>query len=482
MNNKLIILIFLILNYLNINSGCNSCKKCGRKSNQTSKIPNPPKHLTIPSKKSKPKIVNPEVPHKGNINEYKKKTKIQQQNLGEIESIYEKTPDLIDENIDISNVQLSEYKKEDLKFNSFNAEITVKAFNKTIEFIRKLIKKRGLTGNFKVEKVVSENTGKNSLKKLKITSQSGQSFHIFCKRDNTVFQNQTENMLKCFKKINLLPFNYYYDPETSIMITEDVTEKGYKFLDFGIDVTEKNKQIWNKCKNINEFRFWCYILKSDDIDPMYKYDNCCFKDNKVYALDLRYAELFDLDKNASDYSDFFKYLFKSINTNEIPEDHKDSDHYKTWEQSINNFTDFTDEEKEDINEKIVDLLIYVTKLLEQAKNEKDSLDVINIRNYLNNIIDKIYYFFEDYVKKYSVKNGKMVFGQSENFTIYLSLIKMKNEGYSYGNLNYRFNEYIKNDIDFNSILTKETVCKIFDIYCHSINDNIFYSKLSKDTL
>ena len=54
--------------------------------------------------------------------------------------------------------------------------------------------------------------------------------------------------------------------------------------------------------------------------------------------------------------------------------------------SINNFTDFTNEERQNINEKLIDLLILFTKLIEKDKTNK----------YLKSVLDRIYYFFEDY--------------------------------------------------------------------------------------
>ena len=83
-------------------------------------------------------------------------------------------------------------------------------------------------------------------------------------------------------------------------------------------------------------------------------DNCCFKDNKVYALDIRINRIVNsnlgndkilditLQKN---YDEFMKYCFYKINSNDIPDDYKNSDHYKIWEKSIDNFKDFSDDEK-----------------------------------------------------------------------------------------------------------------------------------------
>ena len=61
------------------------------------------------------------------------------------------------------------------------------------------------------------------------------------------------------------------------MVTEDVCEKGYKFLDLETELTEKNKNILKCCKNINEFRFWCFILLAGNIDPICMYYTVALK-------------------------------------------------------------------------------------------------------------------------------------------------------------------------------------------------------------
>lgn len=465
---KKTIVIFLVsIYFLNINS-CVSCKCCKKPQLNNKKSTK----LNLQKNKSTKKIIKtmikntPELIKDINSITIPKITNDNSKTDDEIGSIYENYPNLVDKNINTTEIALIFEKEDDFYFNG-NNEYRKKAFDKTCEFIKKLIKKKNLSGTFNVKKIEFENTGKNDIKKAEIKSQSGITFHFFIKKDNNISRTETYYMLKGAEMLNLLPFNYYYDPDTSVVITEDVTEKGYILLDFGLNVTTKNKNILNRCVNINEFRFWCYILGIDDIDPLYKYDNVCFKNNNVYALDLRYSDKVKIYENSEkEYSELFKCMFRSINTNDITEEDKNTEHYKYWEQSIDNFTDFTDEEKADINKKLITLLIYFTKLLEKDKRN----------GYLESVLTKIYNFFKDYIKKYSAKNGKMKFGDREDFQLYLDYIRHRIGGNTYNNLNSIFMEYIQNKTNFKSILTKETVVKMFDVFCHSVNLNIYHNQ------
>lgn len=466
---KKTIVIFLVsIYFLNINS-CVSCKCCKKPQLNNKKSTK----LNLQKNKSTKKIIKtmikntPELIKDINSITIPKITNDNSKTDDEIGSIYENYPNLVDKNINTTEIALNFEKEDDFYFEGTD-EYTKKVFNKTCEFIKKLIKKKNLSGIFNVKKIEFENTGKNDIKKAEIKSQSGVIFHFFIKKDNNTHKNETYYMLKGAEILNLLPFKYYYDPDTSVIVTEDVNEKGYYFLDFGTDVTTRNKKILNSSVNINEFRFWCYILGIDDIDPWYKYDNICFKNNKIYALDLRQSDEVEIYNYEKEYSELFKYMFRSINTNDIAEEYKTTEHYKYWEKSINNFTDFTDEEKADINKNLINLLIHFTNLLDKDK-DKDT-------RYIKSVLNKIYNLFKDYVKKYSNTNGKMKFGDKEGFQLYLDYIRHRIGGNTYNNLNSIFMEYIQNKTNFKSILTKETVVKMFDVFCHSVNLNIYHNQ------
>jgi len=347
-------------------------------------------------------------------------------------------------------------------------------FNKLDDLIKNFLAKKKLTGNFIIDYIDPGHAGVNPILKIKITDNGSKTFNAFIKNEH--IEDYMLFMFKGFQILDLLPFEYYIDLKNYLMITEDVVEKGFSFLDNDYEkITENNKKMWRDCKNMNEFRFWCYLLVCDDIDPMYKFDNCCFKDNKVHALDIRINRKVNYnlgnyriedDIYKQNYDIFMQHCFSEINSNDIPEEYKkNSDHYKIWKKSIDDFKDFSDDEKNSINEKLIKLLNYFIGICKHYKWEY-KMENMDQTKYIKQVIRNIMNFLQYYISQYKKKYTKFEYN-GETLENQYNGARYNVDGCSYGKANGIFKKLIdENKLDFEYFLTSENLVKLYNIHQH----------------
>jgi len=395
----------------------------------------------------------------------------------------------IEEKYDTTGININFINKDNFIFKStkFSYKDGNKLDDKDFTILENLIKdflaKKNLKGNFTIDYIKPEHLGVNPILRIKITNDDlNTSFCAFIKNESCSLL-----MFKLFQIVDLLPFEYYIDLKNKLIITEDLNEKGYEFLDNQYcPTTHRNKEIWSNCTNINEFRFWCYILNCDDIDPMYKYDNCCFKDNKVYALDLRCIYIDNTLKSITtedffmkyckDYNGFLRGKIRKINTNNMV-GYEDTEQYKIWDESIKIFDDFTDEEKTSINKKILKLIYYIVGIFKD--NKKKSKENLESKNYLSQVCCNIMDFLQFYICKYKKKYTKFEYN-GKTLKEQYNGAEYKWEGYSYGKANGIFKKLLdENKIGFEYFLTSDTLVKLYDIYRNK-PDGLFYGYITTD--
>lgn len=395
----------------------------------------------------------------------------------------------IEEKYDTTGININFINKDNFFFKStkFSYKDGNKLDDKDFTILENLIKnflaKKELKGNFTIDYIKPEHLGVNPILRIKITNDDLKT--TFC----AFIKNELCNLLmfKLFQIVDLLPFEYYIDLKNKLIITEDLNEKGFSFLDNEYEnITEKNKKMWKDCTNMNEFRFWCYILNCDDIDPMYKYDNCCFKDNKVYALDLRciYIDTIFINitkedffmKYYEDYKGFLRNKIRAINTNKM-DGYENTEQYKIWDESIKNFDDFKDKEKFSINEKIIKLIYYIVGIFKDDKIKlKENLES---KNYLSKVGCNIMNFLQFYICKYKKKYTKFEYN-GDTLEKQYNYAEYKINGYSYGKANGIFKKLIDdNKLDFEYFLTSDTLVKLYDIY-RKKPDELFSGYITTD--
>ena len=394
----------------------------------------------------------------------------------EFKSIYDEVPIINnEENYDITGITINFINQNKFVFKYSKDEheekkpLTDNDFKILDDLIKHFLAKKKLKGNFTIDWLDNDHVGINPILKIKISDKHNLICRAFIKYEKD-FDECIPLMFNFFKIVDLLPFEYHIDIKNKFLITEDLNEKGYTFLDNGSNpISERNKDIWKNCTNINEFRYWCYILNCDDIDPMFKYDNCCFKDNKVYALDLRNIGFIGgslvSDENVVEsykYNEFLIKNFLKINTNKMEGDFLNSEQYKTWKESINNFKDFTIEEKKSINTKLIKLISYIVGFF---KNENIKLDIHNKCNdYFKRVSCNIMESLQFYIAKYKKKYGRFTYNE-KLLDEYYQAARYSVNGYTYEKGNYILKNLINdNKLDFEYFLTTDTLVNLYEIY------------------
>ena len=374
------------------------------------------------------------------------------------------------------------------------------------DLIKELLCKRGVeNGNFEVGYIKPEHFGVNPIFKAKITNTANNNvFHVFIKKDKN---SDIEHILKGFEILELLPFKYAIKinqtgagaPDKYI-ITEDISENGYNFLhdEYEGDKLKQNNDILNKIKNINEFRFWCYILLCDDIDPYCKFDNVCYKEDKIYPLDVRFFrnnDFFNIYRHCEElsiketkyekYNEKFNEIFKLINTDDMTKWLEGRKKYYDEKTSI--FNGFTDEEKKNINEKFPKLLNWVFGNLKNKNIDNiDSNFKIPTEDYFFHLLYSIYCIYKLH---YSILNNvdhdpsgnRYYINDIEQYYIdpklsneislsdYKRCIKCDMKEYTYENLNYQFKVKLEENVKenkFKFVLDNDNIIKLYDVYNH----------------
>ena len=351
-------------------------------------------------------------------------------------------------------------------------------FNITCTLIKNLIKKKGLSnGIYNIKKLKVEHTGKNPILKVNV-KKDPTSFNLYIKKDKNTNRVETTNMLKCFEIVGLLPYIYTIDQDNLIIVSEDVKEKGYNFLEHYTEENEyntikhKHLQILKSLQNINEFRFWCYIFQCDDIDPFFKYDNFCYKDQKAFPLDLRYSPFVTCYESDDDYINFLRKAFRKINTNDTKTIDENSLGYKIYISSLNEFKGFNKDEITRINNKLPDILEYINFNINKANCSKYMIML------LKNICDIFYAYLKN-----KLKGGKIQFTYNGE-SITMEKIIEKKQKFEITNdyleeLNSQFFEKLKLFGD-NYFISNENLLLIFELYIknHIIPYDPFYHGIS----
>ena len=384
-----------------------------------------------------------------------------------------------DNGIDISGIKLDfNGKEKDFYFEGYLDEIKVNFFNITCTLIKNLIKKKGLSnGIYNIKKLKVEHTGKNPILKVNV-KKDPTSFNLYIKKDKNTNRVETTNMLKCFEIVGLLPYIYTIDQDNLIIVSEDVKEKGYNFLEHYTEENEyntikhKHLQILKSLQNINEFRFWCYIFQCDDIDPFFKYDNFCYKDQKAFPLDLRYSPFVTCYESDDDYINFLRKAFRKINTNDTKTIDENSLGYKIYISSLNEFKGFNKDEITRINNKLPDILEYINFNINKANCSKYMIML------LKNICDIFYAYLKN-----KLKGGKIQFTYNGE-SITMEKIIEKKQKFEITNdyleeLNSQFFEKLKLFGD-NYFISNENLLLIFELYIknHIIPYDPFYHGIS----
>ena len=168
---------------------------------------------------------------------------------------------------------------------------------------------------------------------------------------------------------------------------------------------------------------------------------------------------------------------QDINTNDMNPDFKDTEQFKIWNGSIDNFNDFTDEEKISINDKIIKLICYIVGIFKDKKIKlKENLES---KNYLSQVCCNIMDFLKFYICKYKKKYTKFEYNGD---TLEQQYNRAENEwdGYSYGKANGIFKKLLDdNKLNFEYFLTSDTLVKLYDIYRNK-PDELFYGYITTD--